>query len=231
MTDDNPIRLLRGLKGAPLSILCAMSLAGKAVSQSWLERVTGYTDKPVSQALAYLKEIGLVDGTNRDGWRLSQGTQQLRLTEAVFPETSRNNSDSPPSSPELDLKESINLEVEEVEGENESEKIRLRGVSPKNPAESAIWEELALASITHNPRTEALVRLPHVNPEYVRAHRLGMERAGKGGAVWAGLLITILERGDPSPPLNASGHLLSCDCADCLGSSYISGEFAEFIEH
>jgi hypothetical protein len=39
------------------------------VTQEWLERSTGYTDKPVSQALAYLREVGLVDQA-AGGWQL-----------------------------------------------------------------------------------------------------------------------------------------------------------------
>ncbi len=77
---DNPIRMVRELKGAPLSIWMVLSLVHQRVTQEYLERATGYTDKPVSQALAYLQEIGLADHSNA-GWQLVKETaKQLPLT-------------------------------------------------------------------------------------------------------------------------------------------------------
>src|SRR3990172_1726157 len=54
----NPIRMVRELKGPALSIFMALALVHQRVSQSWLEIATGYTDKSVSKALAYLEEAG-----------------------------------------------------------------------------------------------------------------------------------------------------------------------------
>jgi hypothetical protein len=79
LQSDNPIRMVRELKGAPLSILMVLSLVHQRVTQEYLERATGYTDKPVSQALAYMQEIGLADHTNA-GWQLiKQNVMQLPL--------------------------------------------------------------------------------------------------------------------------------------------------------
>lgn len=78
MQIDNPIRLVRELKGAPISIILGLSFSTVRVTQEWIERATGYTDKPVSQALAYLQEIGLVDHT-RAGWQLTGDGKQLPL--------------------------------------------------------------------------------------------------------------------------------------------------------
>jgi biotin operon repressor len=78
LNTENPIRLVRELKGAPLSILMALTVVNQPVTQEWLERATGYTDKPISQALAYLEEIGLAV-KSRAGWLLSDGSQQLPL--------------------------------------------------------------------------------------------------------------------------------------------------------
>jgi hypothetical protein len=77
---DNPIRMVRELKGAPLSIIIALGLVHQCTSQEWLERTTGYTDKPVSQALQYLREAGLVDETP-SGWQLAKAkANQVPLT-------------------------------------------------------------------------------------------------------------------------------------------------------
>lgn len=76
---ENPIRMVRELKGAPLSILFALSIVQMRVSQEYLERVTGYTDKPLALGIGYLAEIGLVDKTS-SGWGLTGAARQLPLT-------------------------------------------------------------------------------------------------------------------------------------------------------
>jgi hypothetical protein len=77
---ENPIRMVRELKGAPLSIVMVLSLVHQRVTQEYLERATGYTDKPVSQALAYLQEVGLADHIQA-GWQLiKENAKQLPLT-------------------------------------------------------------------------------------------------------------------------------------------------------
>lgn len=95
---ENPIALVRALKGAPLSVLFALFLLKQPVTQEFLERTTGYTDKPVSQALAYLQENGLIQKVAR-GWLLTGEARQLPLPLTMLEdgggeEPSRNYSDS-----------------------------------------------------------------------------------------------------------------------------------------
>lgn len=94
---DNPIRMVRELKGAPLSIVMVLSLVTQRVSQEYLERATGYTDKPVSQALAYLREVGLADHTS-SGWMLIRGRAQqlpmvMEMEENIEPQRSQSDVD------------------------------------------------------------------------------------------------------------------------------------------
>jgi len=113
MQIDNPIRLVRELKGAPLSIVLVLQFVTQRVTQEYLERSTGYTDKPVRQALEYLREIGMVDHT-REGWLLCQA-QQLVLglgQEELTAETQRSD--------------------EVIEGGEEQEKSDTDGVSRNN---------------------------------------------------------------------------------------------------
>jgi hypothetical protein len=63
----------------------------------------------------------------------------------------------------------------------------------------AIWAELRLAGIRRNARTKVLVEQPYLTAGYVRAHRLAFEALGQTGSKWTGLLITILEGGEPAP--------------------------------
>jgi len=78
MQFENPIRLVKELKGAALSVLVLLSLAPIPVTQRWLEIHSGYSDKPVSDALYYLREHGFVVKSN-EGWLLSDCVQHLPL--------------------------------------------------------------------------------------------------------------------------------------------------------
>jgi len=74
---DRRVRLVRQLKGAPLSVWIALIFAGpKQINQSWLIRSTGYSDKPVRQALAYLSEHGCIIPV-QGGWLLSEAAMRL----------------------------------------------------------------------------------------------------------------------------------------------------------
>jgi biotin operon repressor len=64
--------LVRCLKGAASSVLWALLLEGRPMTAVQLQEATGYSDKPVSQALARLRALGLVVHHGRyQGWSLS----------------------------------------------------------------------------------------------------------------------------------------------------------------
>ena len=83
---ENPVRLVKELKGAPLAILVLLSFSPVAVSREWLEVYSGYSDKPVSKALYYLQENGFIVKTAA-GWRIAEGGQQLPLPLSQDPDT------------------------------------------------------------------------------------------------------------------------------------------------
>ncbi len=67
--------LIRSLKGAPLSVIAALQVNRGCLTARELQEATGYSDKPVSQALARLEEMGLVVHHGRSrGW--SVGTKR-----------------------------------------------------------------------------------------------------------------------------------------------------------
>jgi hypothetical protein len=76
----NPISLLRQLKGAPLSVLLALSILRQPASEQILSRVTGYSEKVTRDAAHYLQEIGVVGRNARfSGWVLLKDVFQLPL--------------------------------------------------------------------------------------------------------------------------------------------------------
>ena len=148
---NNPIKLLRQLKGAPLSVMLALFWAGQRVSNGWIETVTGYTDKPVASALDLLKEYGWAAKV-QGGWMIANA-EQLPLT-VPFSE-SRNYSDFSSSSNVFNNINNNNLLLE-LERKN-SENFGANLIS-------------LLTGGIREPKASILADLEHVTPEYINAH-------------------------------------------------------------
>lgn len=78
-TDSVPVfttRMVRELKGAPISCLFLLFLASMPVSNEWLCMMSGYSDKTISHALSLLSspEYQIASRTGR-GWILAKGLQ------------------------------------------------------------------------------------------------------------------------------------------------------------
>ena len=72
MTFEEQVALVRCVKGAGSSILWILLLSEESLTAVELQEATGYSDKPVSQALARLRALGLVEHHGRSrGWRVS----------------------------------------------------------------------------------------------------------------------------------------------------------------
>lgn len=71
--------IIRPLKGAPLSILITLLLFQGSMTAKELELSTGYSDKPITQGLAFLEMKGYLQNNGLlAGWSIKQG-QQLPL--------------------------------------------------------------------------------------------------------------------------------------------------------
>src|SRR4030042_1975848 len=205
LQSENPIRMVRELKGAPLSILMVLSLVHQRVTQEYLERATGYTDKPVSQALAYMQEIGLADHTNA-GWQLIKANvMQLPLPLALEDETP---SQPPPTSPNFQKSEimggddmsrniSDSLTTTTLNNNDLIDSVVVVSNNTENRKNSDFesnLEEFKQQGMGVNKRTEALARMNHVNPGYIRAHLKGLKKKDSKG-----LAIMRMEQGEEAP--------------------------------
>ncbi len=88
----------------------------------------------------------------------------------------------------------------------------------------SIIRALFEAGIEGEKIQQQLSGLKHMTPEYIKAHAYKAKREDVG----LGLLIHKLKSRDPMP--KNGGHQDGCNCADCR-SRYITGEFADSIEH
>ena len=64
------------------------------------------------------------------------------------------------------------------------------------------------------PKRSALARLAYVTPEYIRTWHAHLGHV-KDEAYRPGLLIHVLETGDPAPEVSENGHPLDCECSKC----------------
>jgi len=69
------------------------------------------------------------------------------------------------------------------------------------------------------PKRSQLCGLPHLTLQGVRTWESQLMH-DKGSRYATGLLVYVLESGDPPPPANANGHILSCDCSECQYLKY-----------
>lgn len=84
MTYEEQVDLVRNLKGAAASIILILALSGRSLTGDELCVATGYSDKPVKQALAWLEPRGFVQNNGRQhGWSLGSAVAQLPLPLAL----------------------------------------------------------------------------------------------------------------------------------------------------
>lgn len=177
--------MLRALKGSPISVLMALALAGQPVTVSWLEAITGYTDKSVSRALQALQEFGLITRNGRYAWQLAGGVVQLPL---MVPELDEPEEPQEPPSGEPPT-ETIDGEARDPEkfrlgkipspallassGFNQNLDSSINQPLARQPADPVNFRvnsrELEQGGI-REPARSRLAALAHVTPRLVRYH-------------------------------------------------------------
>ena len=184
---DNPLSYLRQVKGAPLSILVALSAASQPVQAKWLSSMTGYSPHSITSALVLLSEMQLVScNTHRTAWRLTNGVRQLPLAPAQIPDRENRDPNSTTTAFKLYYNEEENNQKAAAEAltnpdrENRDPKIvsALNNVGIMEPT-ATILSELAWMTL-----------------EYAEAHISQAKRNNDP----TGLLIHRMRSHDPQPP-------------------------------
>ena len=212
MKPVDPFAVVKECKGAALSILVLLAtnqqLGGGAVTQEWLERHSGYTDKPVSQALAYLSETGRITRTSA-GWVLAGAPskevaqEQIPISLTPLPpegKAGRKFSDSPTASAAIDPP------IDSIQAEAEEKGV---GIIPTPANLEHVEANLAAFKkwgVGRNEKTIVLSSRPEVTPQQIEAiaKRLIGERR-----FTTGLLITAVQCDDqpvPNLPNKYSPH-------------------------
>lgn len=218
-------RLVRELKGCPLSVLMLLALSSTPMSNEWLSQMSGYSDKPLANALAMLSsvEYQLIRKV-RGGWIVNT-VKQLPLEEE--PE-SRENSDS-------EIKETLksrkNSESRKISVSTTTALIDLNinnnhavAAGRKNsdflpPGKFDLNLEACKVAGIGEPAASRLSALEHVNPQFIYDHMSRLKRPRQG----TGLAIKRIE-GNEEVPFDPR-----YDGVVTVGGSYSKGEFAELM--
>lgn len=155
-------RLVRELKGAPLACFMLLLLSAGPVSNEWLCRMSGYTDKPIAQALKLLSGAEYqIARRSRGGWILSQSFQLV-----LGSDESRKNS-VPTTTTTLINNKSSKEEVVVVSRKNsDSDRESAYNIN------LAMCKELGIGE----PSASTISDLEHVTPDFIRAHVQGLKK-------------------------------------------------------
>lgn len=186
---------VRMVKGAAASIILLLLIEPTGGNQDWLKRYTGYSDKTVSEALAFLIENGQIIRTGDRGvysYRLASGVTQLPLSAEQLEESEIEESEiealpEPETEPEPEPESEIESEILRLDDplassgfnqtlesglikppareQTETEKIRLK------------LEELDRHGI-REPARSRLARLDYVTPRAIRYHCMTADNFG-----------------------------------------------------
>lgn len=148
-------RMVRELKGAPLSCFVLLSLSTTPVSNEWLCIMSGYTDKPIAQALKLLSSPEYqIARRCRGGWMMAKSFQLIMSND-------ESRKISVPTTTTYILTESTKEEVVAVSRKNsDSDEDANYLVNFEACRQYGIFE----------PSASQISNLPHVNPELIERH-------------------------------------------------------------
>jgi hypothetical protein len=172
---DDPIRLLRQLRGAPLAVLLAMYWTRTRVTARWLATVTGYTDKPVTDALRLLETYNMVVRVQQ-GWQIAESVQL-----PLAPGESEKFRSSSSSSKVIDMDPTIEQEQQER----------------KNSDSFAVNYRVLRGYGVREPALSRLAALEHVTADFIHAHVRAV--FAEGGSL--GTVIHRVEHNWPKPEI------------------------------
>ncbi len=191
---------IRALKGAPLSVVVLLMAQTQPVSVTYISSMTGYSYKPVEDALLYLQTMGKVSRVGRYGWQIA---------EAIQPPL--------PATPDdvIDLSPEMEETTEETETPGAGvgifpsplKKVKLRDTPNSDNLLNLRGRDLQNFQVMQNlgffgQAAQEVAKLPHVTERMIRYHcatapnkNLALFRIKKGWRVpddWRG-------EGDPPP--------------------------------
>ncbi len=167
----NPLKLLRELKGCPLSVLFALAIVKQPVSPGWLERITGYSNPVITKGIKLLCEFNYILKISGQRYQIAENFQLPLIKSQKMFEIS------------TDVNDVNIIEEERFKGENIN-------INNKNFKENLkLLNDLGI----YGKKAEKLAGLEWINKDYIErmAIKFKNERTG--------LLIYCMENHQPAP--------------------------------
>ena len=179
MTATDPaMSFYRTMKGAPHSVLAVLAYHGRPMTNRELQLWTGYHADTITRATQDLLQLGWLEAQTPSGpWFVAHGRRVPCLHTRTEPALRAGASENLGTASEnLGFPSSIGGEEE---GKQERQDLQPPGSKPGHPKIPEAVKALQEAGI-HDPALSRLARLPHITPEYVRAHVERARREGRG---------------------------------------------------
>jgi len=190
---------IRALKGAPLSVVVLLMAQTQPVSVTYISSMTGYSYKPVEDALLYLQTMGKVSRVGRYGWQIAEATQPPLATPDdvidLSPEMEETTEETETPGAGVGIFPSPLKKVKLRDTPNSDNLLNLRGRDLQN---FQVMQNLGF----FGQAAQEVAKLPHVTERMIRYHcatapnkNLALFRIKKGWRVpddWRG-------EGDPPP--------------------------------
>jgi len=248
-TFENPLALLRQLKGAPLSVYMACLIVRQVVGRDWLCQQTGYTEHAVTTALGYLTSHNFLARVT-GGWMVATAAQLPLM--AALPEGESDNLIENDFHKKRDKRlfgsadDVVNDESEESQ-ENKSTSTSTTGqkrdkrlfggkiVSVKTILKEQDEIDACLAVLRDagifGNRAADIAEANHVTVDYIKAHLAQVANESWDNPL--GMAIWRMGQGIPTPELQGTGHIVGCRCDECntakATSRYTSGKYGQFL--
>jgi hypothetical protein len=189
---DPAMSFFRTMKGAPQTVLAVLAYHGRPMTNRELQLWTGYHADTITRAMQALTQMGWLAAQTPSGpWYLAQGRRVPCLhTRPTMRADGPRASENPGTASENLGRASENPGFRSRTGGLEEVKQERKDLLPpaSKPGDPKIPEamEALLEAGIHDPALSRLARLPHITPEYVRAHveKARLEGRGLGAAVF-----------------------------------------------
>lgn len=163
---ENPMTFVRSCKGAPISVLVALSFIRGPATSFELQKWTGYKDDNITLATRLLVDMGwLVAITARGPWALAAG-KQLPLGAFIEGESDLIGTLTATTTTEIS---SIAEKLSSSNKAGNRTPIKSESVVRENPLYDENIVACRGAGIGY-PTRETLSDLPHVTPDLIRSH-------------------------------------------------------------
>ncbi len=210
--------LFRAVVKSAIVILLMMRL-GRPTGAREMADILGLDEHTVAKHLRSLAQVNLVARSSAHSGYILLGGSQLILGSDF---TVKNLQFDPIITRDTDINNESVVIIDSAQTVK-----NLQFEDNLSPVEQAL-KEVGIS----DPKRSELARLTGITPESIKAWEVNLKHE-KGERYKPGLLIHMLESGEPTPPVNQIGHHLNCGCEECQRINYLAwygGDYPKYYD-